>query len=218
MFFPKLMHLSKIVCVLPALSLLFSMASVQAQTQLPSKAQLFQCMACHGPQGNSLIPTTPSLAAQPKLFIENQLVLIREGLREVPEMSQVVIVREGTREIPQMKSLLHGMQDSELISLAHYFSAQTLTPVNAGPINTARFENGKFMARQALCGTCHLPDYSGRQQIPRLAGQHEAFLFESMKQFRDHAGLGRDTVMSASLHGFKDHELADLAHFLANTK
>ena len=69
-----------------------------------------------------------------------------------------------------------------------------------------------------LCATCHLPNYAGRQQIPRLAGQQEEFLVYSMKQFRDHAGLGRNTIMSASLHGLKDGDLTDLAHFLANFK
>jgi cytochrome c553 len=69
-----------------------------------------------------------------------------------------------------------------------------------------------------LCGTCHLPDYSGREQIPRLAGQQEAFLLYAMKQFRDHPGLGRDTIMAASLYGLKDAELADMAHFLTHFK
>ncbi len=69
-----------------------------------------------------------------------------------------------------------------------------------------------------LCATCHLPDYAGRQQIPRLAGQQEEFLLYAMKQFRDHSGLGRDTIMAASLYGLKDGDLADLAHFLANFK
>ena len=54
--------------------------------------------------------------------------------------------------------------------------------------------------------------------FPRLAGQNEPFLIESMKQFRDHPGLGRDTVMAAALFGLKDPELADLAHFLTHFK
>ena len=37
-----------------------------------------------------------------------------------------------------------------------------------------------------------------------------------MKQFRDHPGPGRDTIMAASLYGFKDADLADLAHYLAH--
>ena len=158
-------------------------------------------MACHGPQGNSQIASTPSLAGQPKLFLENQLVLIREGLRD----------------IPSMKGQLDGLKDAELIALATYFSAQT--PVRTpGAVDSAIYQRGQQISRQMLCGTCHLPDYTGREQIPRLAGQQEEFLLYSMKQFRDHAGPGRDTIMSASLFGLKDNDLADLAHFLANFK
>jgi hypothetical protein len=37
-----------------------------------------------------------------------------------------------------------------------------------------------------------------------------------MKQFRDHPGPGRDTIMSASLFGLKDDELDQLAHYLSH--
>jgi cytochrome c553 len=67
-----------------------------------------------------------------------------------------------------------------------------------------------------LCGSCHLPAYNGQQQVPRIAAQPEPFLLASMKQLRDRPGPGRDTIMAAALHGLKDAELADLAHFLAH--
>jgi cytochrome c553 len=172
-----------------------------AQAQQPQQLQM--CATCHGPQGNSQVPQIPSLAGQPKLFLENQLVFIREGLRD----------------IPQMKGLLDGMKDADLSVLASYFASQTpVRPAAMSPLNAETYQRGKETAHNMLCGTCHLPDYSGRQQIPRLAGQHEAFLLDSMKQFRDHAGPGRDTIMSASLFGLKDEHLADLAHFLAHFK
>lgn len=184
---------------LAAAALLFASGLVQAQQ--PPAAQLSLCMACHGPQGNSQIPLTPSLAGQPKLFIENQLVLIREGLRD----------------IPQMKGMLDSMKDPELVALASYFSAQA--PVSVpGPLDSVIYQRGQALSAKMLCGTCHLPDYTGRQQIPRLAGQQEAFLVHSMKQFRDHPGPGRDTIMAASLYGLKDQDLSDLAHFLAHFK
>jgi cytochrome c553 len=173
-------------------------AAVQAQQPAaPPQAQL--CAACHGAAGRSQQPLIPSLAAQPKLFIENQLVLIREGLRDVP----------------QMKGLLDGMPDAEIVALASYFAAQQPPPA-AAAADAASYRRGQALADKALCGSCHLPDFSGRQQIPRLAGQHEAFLVQAMKQFRDHPGLGRDTIMAASLYGLKDQDLADLAHFLAH--
>jgi cytochrome c553 len=183
-----------------AVGALFLSCAGLAHPQQPAVTpQLQLCMACHGPQGNSQIPTTPSLAGQPSLFIENQLVLIREGLRVVPEM----------------KGMLDGVKDSEIVEMAAYFSAQKPVPA-PGRVDQATYQRGQALAAKALCGTCHLPDFSGRQQIPRIAGQHEAFLLQSMKEFRDRPGPGRDTIMAASLHGLKDAELADLAHFLAN--
>lgn len=183
---------------LAAAALLFLLAVGQgALAQQPQQLNL--CVACHGPQGNSSNPQIPSLAGQPRIFMENQLVLIREGLRD----------------IPPMKGVLNGLTDTDLTVLASYFAAQTpLPPVNA--VDSARFERGKVLARSMLCGTCHLPDYKGREQIPRLAGQHEPFLRLVMQEYRDHPGPGRDTVMTNALYGLKDEHLDDLAHFLAN--
>ena len=116
-----------------------------------------------------------------------------------------------------MKGLLDGVNDADIVILANYFSAQPpAKPV--GVVNITTYERGQAISSRMLCGSCHLPDYAGRQQIPRLAGQQEAFLLYSMKQFRDHPGPGRDTIMSASLHGLKDNELSDLAHYLTNFK
>jgi cytochrome c553 len=47
-------------------------------------AKLAVCAACHGPDGNSVMDGVPSLAGQPKVFLENNLILIREGIRNVP--------------------------------------------------------------------------------------------------------------------------------------
>lgn len=164
--------------------------------------RLQQCISCHGAQGRSPTPSVPSLAGQPKLFIENQLVLIREGLREVP----------------QMKGVLDGVADAEIVQLATYFAAQPPPVATTAAPDAAKYRRGQDLAARSHCGSCHLPDYSGRQQVPRLAGQHEAFLLHALRQFRDHPGLGRDTIMAASLHGMKDEDLADLAHYLAHLR
>ena len=135
---------------------------------IPDPAQLALCQACHGPQGNSVIAQMPSLAGQPKIFLENQMVLIREGIRD----------------LPQMKGMLTALGDADLVRLAQYFSAQTAAPLAAGAsaYNAASWQRGKEISQKMYCGTCHRPDYSGQQQVPRLAAQHEAYLIDSMKQ------------------------------------
>lgn len=184
--------------LLPSLAVLVLLcAAGHAPAQQPQRLEL--CVACHGPQGNSTNPQIPSLAGQPKIFLENQLVLIREGLRD----------------IPQMKGSLDGLQDADLTVLAQYFAAQTPRPP-VGPVEAERYARGQALARSMLCGTCHLGNYEGREQIPRLAGQHERFLREVMEEYRDKPGPGRDTAMSAALYGLNNQHLDDLAHFLAN--
>ena len=176
-------------------------AAASAASAQPAPGLLAACAACHGPDGNSQAPEVPSLAGQPSLFIENQLVLMREGLRDVP----------------QMKEVLAGMKDEQVIALARHFAAQPLAP-RATPVQRDKYDLGAQLSRQKLCGTCHLGDYTGQQQVPRLAGQNEAYLLFAMQQFRDHPGPGRDTIMSASLYGLDDTDLARLAHYLAHHK
>ena len=168
---------------------------------LPAPARATQCMACHGPGGVSQIPSMPSLAAQPRVFLENQLVLIREGLRDVPSNDP----------------FLDGVPDTELTALARYFSAQPAPAVAKGPVDALSFERGQKLAKAALCGTCHLSSHQGRDQVPRMAGQQEQFLRDVMKKYRDHPGPGRDTTMAAALYGINDAQLKDLAHFFAHS-
>jgi len=162
----------------------------------PTRATL--CAACHGADGNSVLANSPSLAGQPKVFLENTLILIREGLRP----------------IAAMQGLLNGVSDAEISALADYFSRQAARAGNA-PRDEAAVRRGEAVASGALCGTCHLPNYAGQQQMPRLAAQREDYLEQSMREFRDNKAQGRDTMMNGVLRGFSDRAIADLAHYFA---
>ena len=58
-------------------ALFISAAHGQAEDRLA--AQLRTCAGCHGVDGNPTIAGTPSIAAQPRIFVENYLVMTREG-------------------------------------------------------------------------------------------------------------------------------------------
>ena len=173
-------------------------AAAQTSLQAAASARLAACAACHGANGESTTPATPSLGGQPRLFIENQLVLIREGLRNVPVM----------------QPLLAGVSDEEITQLATHFAGQ---PAAAAQQKTdpALARSGAALAQSRMCGTCHLADYRGQQQVPRLAGQRLDYLVLSMQEFRDKPSPGRDTIMAATLRGLSDAELNQLAHYLA---
>lgn len=189
--------LSKAAALVAVLSGAFALAGPVLAQSPPTRAQL--CATCHGRDGNSSTTGSPSLAGQPRTFLENQLVMIREGLRD----------------IPAMKGVLDGTTDEELVQLARYFSGQPVR-VSAGVADGARVQRGRALSERALCGTCHLPNYAGREQIPRLAQQREDYLLATMRQFRTGVTPGRDTIMSAALNGLSDADLVDLAHYFAN--
>jgi cytochrome c553 len=157
------------------------------------------CMACHGPGGNSVIAGIPSIAGQPKLFIENQLVLIREELRASPQMLPVV----------------KGMTDAEFTRLAEHFSKLPAQGAKTGEVNPKLVQRGAERAKALRCGVCHLPDFKGQKQIPRLAAQREEYLISEMQAYRDNKRKGGDTIMAAALYGVTDMDIKALAHFLS---
>lgn len=161
-------------------------------------SRLVACAACHGADGNSKTSASPSLAGQPKTFLENQIIMIREGIRVIPAMT----------------GQLDGIPDKEVIALARHFSGQTLKPLDAKR-NEGLYKRGEILSRQMLCGTCHLADYKGRDQMPRLAGQREDYLLHSMLQFKNNQAIGRDTIMTASLYGISDDDIKAIAHYLS---
>jgi cytochrome c553 len=160
-----------------------------------------QCAACHGPDGNSLTPGIPSIAGQPSLFIENQLVLIREGLRPSPQM------------LPFVKDL----KDAQIVALAKHFSGLPAKATLSAPENPALLKRGAELAQKLHCGVCHLSDYRGQNQIPRLAAQREDWLEPVMREFRDRPRPGGDTIMAAALYGVADADIKALAHFLSRS-
>jgi cytochrome c553 len=159
------------------------------------------CLACHGPGGNSVTAGIPSIAGQPKLFIENQLVLMREELRPAPQMQPIV----------------KGMKDAEISRFAEHFSKLPAKVMASGPADPALMKQGAARAKDLRCGVCHTSDFSGQNQIPRLAGQREEYLDSEMRAYRDGKRKGGDTIMTASLYGVSDADIKALAHFLSRS-
>lgn len=159
------------------------------------------CSACHGADGNSAIPGTPSIAAQPKVFLENYLVMTREGIR-------------GS---PVMQSLLKGVPDKQIVELAVHYSRQKSKAIEE-KADQKLFNRGKDIAAKNRCASCHDTGFRGKEQMPRLAGQREEFLAEVMLQYRQNRRPGGDTLMSAALYGIPEADFKALAHYFSRLK
>ena len=157
------------------------------------------CGTCHGEQGNSLMEKTPSLAGQPELFLTNQLILMRDRIR----LSEV------------MAPFAKGLTDAQIVELAAHYSK--LPPEkSAEPVNQALVPRGEALAKALRCGICHLPDYAGGEQIPRLARQRIDYTIESLLAYRDGRRYGIDTSMNGVMVGVPDPDIRALAHYLAS--
>lgn len=156
------------------------------------------CAECHGADGNSVRPGIPSLAGQPENFLTTQLILFREGLRQSELMS------------PQAE----GLRDEVIVMLAKHFAGLAARG-EPGPGDPALMAEGRRLAAAGRCGSCHLPDYTGRQQMPRLAGQREDYLVAALTAYRDNQRGVADTSMLDVMYGASDDEIAALAHFMS---
>jgi len=149
-----------------------------AQVFLPyenGKRLAAACAKCHGEDGNSKIPGTPSLAGQqPRYFV----VALQEYLH-----------RE--RKIDPMHALLPRLSRLDMESLALYFASQTPAQRTAPSVgNPAAGE-----PLTAVCGGCHgFHGVSTDSATPNLAGQDAKYLVNAMKAYRktrEHEGMRR---------------------------
>ncbi|HET7200195.1 MAG TPA: c-type cytochrome [Burkholderiales bacterium] len=156
------------------------------------------CAACHGPEGNSIIPANPSLAGQPAQAISTQLYQFREG----------------NRKDPQMSPMAANLSNKEMNELAAYFSKQEATaPTHkTSPEHAAA---GPKLAQQFNCVQCHGPALHGQQHIPRLAGQQYDYVLAQLRKFRAHARADLDGNMTAATEPLTERDIEVLADYVA---
>jgi len=116
-----------------------------------------------------------------------------------------------------MDAYAKNLSDADLQSLAAVFEKQKPPQPPAQPPDRARFDKGRQLVEGRNCGVCHNPDYSGREQMPRLAGQREDYLLKAMRDYKSGQRIGYGSAtMPEELSGFSDADLAAAAHFLAH--
>jgi cytochrome c553 len=159
------------------------------------------CFACHGKNGRSQVPLTPSLGGQPAFFVTAQLFLFRDQRRgDAP-----AAMYEAARQL----------SNDDLRAFGELVAKLPPPPAPAGAPDAARFARGRALAQRERCPVCHNPDLSGREQMPRLANQREDYLLKALRDYKRGTRIGYGAAMAVELAGLSDADLVDLAHFLA---
>jgi cytochrome c553 len=171
------------------------LTAAHAET-LEEKAQM--CGGCHGEDGVPQEKTTPVIWGQHQGYLYLNLRDYKRGDRKDDQMTPVVDVLE--RE--------------DIIALAEYFSKKKWPRLGqpAAPRDVAvraQRANGSVG-----CTGCHQDSYLGEGTQPRLAGQRQEYLLQSMLDFRTRK-RANNPGMSDLMLATSEDDLRALAEYLA---
>lgn len=158
------------------------------------------CSACHGKEGVSAMEGVPSLAAQPDIFIQYQLVFIRDGQRKVEAMQEIA----------------KTLTDENIRDLGAYYASLPPPPAQAvkSDVDTDKVAG---LLQQRHCDSCHKPDFSGQGESARLAGQRPEYLVKALSDFRAAVRRGRGLgVMTEVAVTLGDQDMEMIAAYLAS--
>jgi len=160
------------------------------------------CLACHGERGQSETENTPSLSAQQPPYALIQLFMFREKLRVFEPMNDMA----------------KALNDDDLRSFSDFIGKlpKPAPPADAG--DPARMQRGEALAQQNHCNSCHNTDFSGKDNVPRVANQREDYLAKTMREYKDNSRHGYDGTMAEALQPVTAEQIADLAYFLARVR
>ncbi len=185
----------KILAAIIALMLLSLPASAQTFAE-----KLSTCLACHGEKGQSETEGVPSLGAQPSAAVLIQLYLFREKRR--------------TNEI--MNEMAKGMTDDDLQTFSDAIAKLPAPKPPAEAPDADRMESARALVSKNRCGFCHNPDFSGRDNLPRIGAQREDYLVKALRDYKSGVRPGYDAQMAEVLHDVTDSQIVELAYYLAH--
>jgi cytochrome c553 len=167
---------------------------------LPEK--LAPCLACHGETGQSQNENVPSLGAQNAPYTLIQLFMFREKMRVADPMNEMA----------------KDLSDDDLRALSDAIAALPPPKPPADPPDQARFERARTVTEQAHCNVCHRPDFSGQENVPRVADQRQDYLVKTLREYKTGARHGYEATMVEALQPLDEAQLPELAYYLAHLR
>ncbi len=168
-----------------------------------AKSQI--CAACHGLDGNSLMPQNPVLAGQVPGYIAQQLAQFKSGVRKNAIMA-------GMTQL---------LSEQDMQDLDAWFSSQTAPPrtVSADDLELAHtgeklYRGGDSEMSVPACMGCHGPAGFGiPPNYPRLTGQWSTYLEEQLLAFKD--GRRASPIMGPIAFRLSAEQIKTLAVYMS---
>jgi cytochrome c553 len=143
-----------------------------------------RCALCHGPEGESASAVYPRLAAQHPDYLQKQLRDFRDGRRVSDPMSEMA----------------KDLKDDDIAALAAFFASKKAGGRQPGDVDLANvgkyiFNRGNGYSGVAACASCHGATGYGTEKLPRLAGQHPAYIETQLKEFNKRTRTNDNAIM-----------------------
>ena len=196
--------------IIVAFSLAFPVATMAAEGKPEvgkAKAEAAGCFACHGVDGMATADglaadkTVPNLAGEPNLYLQFQLVFFRKGVRK--------------NEV--MNAMAQQLSDDDLRDISAYYASLPGPDGSKAP-DTAPQETelGDKIAQGIHCTNCHGDHFEGVDNIGRLAGQREDYVYEALRDFKSGARTATGAAgMAEVVYPLGDVEMKALAHYVS---
>ena len=165
------------------------------------------CAACHGADGNSMIPANPKLAQQHPEYLVKQLKEFKSGKRANAIMSGMVA----------------SLSEDDMRNIAYWLASKKAKPGfakdKASVLLGERIFRGGIPDRQVpACAGCHGPSGTGiPSQYPRIAGQHADYAVAQLLAFRDGVRLN-NAQMTGVTAKMNDREIKAVSDYIAGLR
>ncbi len=182
-----------------ALALLFAALPLHAES---IEQRAAACFGCHGEHGQSPTDYTPSLGGQNPPYALIQLFMFREKLRLFEPMNDMA----------------KALTDDDLRAFSDFIGTlpKPVPPADAG--DPARMARAQALATQNHCNACHKADFSGADNVPRIANQREDYLVKTLGEYKSNARHGYDATMAEVMQPVTAEQIADLAYYIARIR
>lgn len=163
-----------------------------------------RCFLCHGAAGEARSAVFPRLAGQHAEYVAKQLADFKSG----------------KRKSEAMQSQAAELTPEEMTALGRFFEskpAKAATARDADLVAVGRYiyNRGNSFSGIPDCASCHGPKALGAPQLPRLAGQHPAYIEEQLKQFNTRDRTNDNNVMHTVAAKLSPLEMHAVAHYVA---
>lgn len=164
------------------------------------------CMACHGPDGNSLAGAFPSIAGQNPKYL----------------LKQMKDIKSGARQAPAMIGMLDNLSEQDMADIAAYYGERT---IKGGAAKASLVKRGEVIYRAGIkrkqitaCTACHSPTGRGNDpaRFPALSGQWPEYVETQLKAFRagSRTNDGDGGMMRSITMDMSDAEIAAVASYV----